>query len=463
MRLPLYIALALGLLACKGGQRATEGPASPADTQAARPDWVRSRPVSSMYYIGIGLASKNRPDHQESAKKAAFNDLASEISVLVEGNSLLSTLDQRNRFSESYTSTIRTRTSEQLEAFELVDTYETPTEYWIYYRLSRSEHARLKAQRKARAIANATDLHARSRESLALGDLRTAFDQALRALLAMQDHWGENDLVDIEGRQVPLANEIYSDLQRMTSGVQLAILPERCVLDYGNRYRREMLITATYRGNGANRSLVQLPLVVVYPGISGKVTEMKNTDGEGRLRTAVMRVDATAAGKEMLVRLDLDGLVSSELEPALTRAITASLTVPEQRAPIDVTMPRVLMRSQEANMGGPVNDAGISLVVREELTRRGFRFVDREGEADLLLVLNASTREGGEASGFFTAFLDVSYSFRDMRSQEVLYEGGRQGVKGVQLDHRRAGLDAYKRASQEVRNELVPAMMNVLQ
>ncbi len=135
----------------------------------------------------------------ETAKKNALNDLASEISVTVEGNSLLYTLDRKNQFDETFTSTIKTSTSEQIEGFELVDTWENGTEYWTYYRLSKAEHARIKAERKARSIASALDLHGRSKAALASGDLRSAFDQDLRALLAMKEYWGENDVVDLDG------------------------------------------------------------------------------------------------------------------------------------------------------------------------------------------------------------------------------------------------------------------------
>ncbi len=55
---------------------------------------------------------------------------------------------------------------------------------------------------------------------------------------------------------------------------------------------------------------------------------------------------------------------------------------------------------------------------------------------DLLLHLNANTRQGGESNGFFTAFLDVTYSFRDRKTQDVVYEGGKQGVKGRAADLR---------------------------
>jgi hypothetical protein len=429
------------------------------DPAAQRPAWVRARPVTTAYYVGVGLASKSRPDFQETAKKNALNDLASEISVVVEGNSLLSTLDRTTRFDETFTSTIRTRTSEQLEGFELVDTWENGSEYWTYYRLSKARHEAIKQERKARALGTATDLLQCARQSLANGDLRGAFDQDMRALLAMRDHWGENDIVEVDGRPVPLANEIFSDLQRLTSGIRLAILPERCELAYSDGFRRELLITATHADNGRSRDLVQLPLVITYPGHAGRVTEMRSTDASGHTRTTIQRIATDAVSPEVIVRLDIDALVSGELEPALVRPLVASLTVPEKRAPIDLRMPRVLMRARETNLGAPVAEAGLSVVVREELTRRGFRFVEREQEADLLFDLQATTRQGGESSGFHTTFLDLTFTFRDRKTGHTVHEGGRQGVKGVQLDYPRAGIEAYKRASQEVRNDLIPAML----
>ncbi len=460
-RVTLFLALAL--IACKGKQHVVVPDETVVNTEASKPDWVRARPSGSGYYVGVGLASKSRPDHLETAKKNALNDLASEISVTVEGNSLLYTLDQRSHFDESFTGTIKTTTSEQIEGFELVDSWESPTEYWTYYRLAKAEHARIKAEKKAKAIGTAMDLHARSRTSLVSGDLKSAFDQDLRALLAMKDYWGENDIVDLDGHQVPLVNELYNDLQKLTSGVRFEILPERCELSYANHFKRELLVSATFSNGTALRDLVQLPVIIEFPGLAGKVTEQKNTDSEGHARSTVQGIDPEAAQKEVVVRLDLRALVSKEMDPTLVKALMSSLTVPEKRALIDLKMPKVFMRALETNLGVPVGDAGLAVVVREELTRKGFRFVEREADSDMVLQLNASTRQGGEASGFFTSFLDVSYSFRDRHTQDVLHEGGRQGVKGVQLNYEKAGIEAYKKAVPDVRKDLVPAMMSALQ
>lgn len=446
------------LAACKERQVAVTPPPVVNDA----PAWVRSRPVSDAYYIGIGLCPKSRPDFQESAKKNALNDLASEISVRVEGNSLLSTLDTRKQFSESFNSSIRTTTNEQLEGFELVETWENAQEQWTYYRLSKAEHARIKAERKQAAVNSSLDLFARAQESLTAGDLRTAIDQDLRALLAMKAYWGENDKALIGGREVPVVNEVYGHLQRTVSEVRLTALPERIKLDQPGHFRREVLITAR-RGEGRDsRDLAQLPLALSYPGLNGRIGENKSTDSEGRLRTTVQRVQLDAQVRELLVSLDMDALVSKELEPAFTKPLIASLTAPQLHVAIDVDMPRVFVQAGETNMGQPVGDAGAAMAIKEELTTKGFRFVDNMNEADLLMRVTGSTREGGEASGFYTAFLDLGINFRDRRSGETIYEGGRQGIKGIQLNYPKAGLEAYKKAAQELRGAIVKSILEAL-
>lgn len=459
MKRALLIALLVAFGACKDKRTVVQPPA-PA---VQRPAWVSSRPVSDGYYIGIGLANmRTGPDYQETAKKNALNDLASEISVRVEGNSLLYTLDRKSSFDETFTSTIRTRSTEQLEGFELVDTWENGTEYWTYYRLSKAEHARIKAERKRKAIDQAADLYGRAQASLSTGDLRSAFDQDLRALLAIKAYWGENDTATVGGRTVSLANEVYNDLQRLMAGTRITALPERCTLDHGNHFTREMLVRSQYVWNGSVRDLAQVPLVLSYAGLSGRVTEQRSTDMEGQARTTVQRVDLGAAGPELSVRLDIDALVARDLDQTFVRPLVNGLSVPELRVPIDVKLPKVHMTVLEKNMDQPLNEGGAALAVKQELTARGFRFVDREQEADLLMSITAGTREGGESNGFHTAYLDLAIACRDRRTQEVVYTGGKQGIKGVQLDYGKAGLEAYKKAVQDIRQEVVPALMNAI-
>ncbi len=442
--------------ACKPAQQVQQ---PPPPSPAVRPAWVDSRPVTGNYYVGIGIASKSRPDHQEAAKQNALNDLASEISVTVEGNSLLYTLDSRGSFTDSYTSTVRTRTSQQIEGFELVDSWDSGTELWTYYRLSKAEHARLQAERKSAAIAQAADLHARSRAALGTGDLPGAFDLELRALMALRDHWGEADRVEVDGRQVVLANELYAGLQGLTGGLALTSLPERCVLEPANGYRRELLIRARHGSGTAQRDMAQVPLTAAYPGATGKVGLAKRTDADGHARVNVEGVSLDANAPELLVRLDLEALMGGVGDAATARALTAGLSVPELHVPIDLHLPRVLLKADERAYGNALPQAGLAVALREELARRGFRFTDREADSDLVLRLAADTREGGATSGFHTAFLDLTLTCTDRRTGELVHQTGRQGVKGVQLAYDKAALEAYKKGAQDLRKDLVPALI----
>lgn len=449
----------LAFHACKAKQPVAAAE-SPANTGAGRPAWVAARPVDNADYIGIGSAPKSRADYQEAAKKNALNDLASEISVTVEGNSLLYTLDRKYKFDEEFTSSIRTRTREHLEGFELVDSYADAATYWVYYRLNKTDFARAKALRKQQAIDRATDLYARAQASLKEGNLRSAFDMDLRALEAVKEYWGENDLVTLDGKSVPLANELFGNLQRMSAGVRLAVLPDRCMLDWGNHFRRELLITASYADRG--KALAQLPITISYPGQAGPVAESRNTDTDGRARTTVLRTDLAAAAPEVVVRVDAGALVPADLDPAFTKPLLGSLAMPEVHVPIDRTMPKVFFKSNERNLGQPLADGPLAMALKEELSVRGFKAVDRAADADLLVEIYADTREAGESNGFFTATLDESIKVADRRSNETLHEAGKQGVKGIQLSYAKAGLDAYKKAAQELRAVQVPGLLNTL-
>lgn len=457
-----YAAAALLVLAaCKGHKEAVKDPATTSAAGTPAPVWVSTRPSGDFDYIGIGSCPKARADYQESAKKGALNDLASEISVRVEGNSLLSSLDDKTHFTETFNSNIRTTTNEQLEGYEMVDTWQNDKEYWVYYRLNKAEHARIKNARKNQALDLAKDGYLRAAQQLAIGDLKGAFDQDLRGLIAMKEYWGESDVVAVGDRQVPLANEIFADLQRLTNGVRFAALPERCALDYGNRFKRELLISAAFADGRDSRDLVQLPVSINYQGLNGKVSESKSTDTEGHVRTTIQRVEMSGAATDLVVRLNLDELVSKELDPVFVKPLVSSLTVPELRVPIDRTMPKVYITSEETNLGRTVA-VGIATGIKEELTSKGFRFTDRASDADLLMDVKASTRQGGESSGFYTTLLDATYVFRDRRTNETVVEGGKQGLKGIQLDYVKAGMDAYKKAGNELRKDLVSSMMNAL-
>ena len=68
---------------------------------AQEPNWVKERPVSNRYFIGIVSADKNNKDYRTVAKAEALNDLASEISVTI-SSELIDIMVEYTGFSEEY-------------------------------------------------------------------------------------------------------------------------------------------------------------------------------------------------------------------------------------------------------------------------------------------------------------------------------------------------------------------------
>lgn len=453
-----YMVIAMiGLMGCKGSKSVQlETPVA-----VERPGWLVERPMSGLYYTGIGYGSKARPDFQEAAKKNALNDLASEISVNIEGNSLLYTLERAYKFEEEFTSTIQATTSELLEGYEMVDSWSNANEYWVYYRLDKAEHARLKALRRKRAMDKAKDLYLKGEDNLRAGNIREAFDNQLRGLLAMKDHWNEQSEVDVSGEKVYLGNVMFGRLQDMAANIRLGVLPQRAVLDLTNDFRRELRVEAEYHDDELTTNLSQLPLLIETPRNGRVFKERRTVDSDGVLLFEIKNVDPTQH-EDARLTVDMDALISDDFKDPLVNSLVKTLTAVTVDVPVEIVMPKVFMVSKERNFGRDLLEhPGVSGALKQAMTERGFTFTTA-ANADLIVNLKASTRKGGEMSGFYTAYLDLEIIFERVSDGSVIHQTSEKSIKGVQLNWRKAGTEAYKKGAEQMSKRIVPQMVESL-
>ena len=123
------------------------------------PNWVSSRPNNGFKYVGVGVAEKGKSsNYQMEAKKNALYDLSSEIKVNISSNSVLYTVQNNNNFNENFNSLINLSNTDNIEGYQLIDSYENEKQYWIYYELDKQEYANQKAQKKQQIISKASNL-----------------------------------------------------------------------------------------------------------------------------------------------------------------------------------------------------------------------------------------------------------------------------------------------------------------
>ncbi len=107
---------------------------------ANAPEWVQNHPVSQNYYIGIGVSKKQRGiDYRKQAKSNAYEEISSEISVSISSNSILKQQDNNGKFKEMFNAISEMHTENELKGCKKIASWENKDEYWVYYKLSKSE------------------------------------------------------------------------------------------------------------------------------------------------------------------------------------------------------------------------------------------------------------------------------------------------------------------------------------
>ena len=181
------------------------------------PEWVRKRPISQEFYVGIGMARKDRPaaEYTEGARNVALNDIASQITVSISSDVLRTVLEKNEQLEDEFQSRIRASTTAELEGVQLVDTYETDEEYWVYCRLSRSDYEARRAGKLNAAATQSLDLYTRGRQAEREGKTGLALGLYGQAFGPIEKYLAEPLVVQSEGRSVYLVNEVYTSLRTL--------------------------------------------------------------------------------------------------------------------------------------------------------------------------------------------------------------------------------------------------------
>jgi hypothetical protein len=99
--------------------------------------------------------------------------------------------------------------------------------------------------------------------------------------------------------------------------------------------------------------------------------------------------------------------------------------------------------------------------IAQGLSSRGIDWVESRKAADLILELDADTREAGSAAGFFTVMLNASAVLKTPDGRPVLQQN-LEDVKGVQLNWEAAHAEAYRKAQLEIQGSFLKKLIQAL-
>jgi len=449
------VVLILVLISCSNQKSASKSESYP-----VAPSWVQSRPITNAYYVGIGVAQKSPGiDYRSSAKENALSDLASEIKVNVNSNSLLYTLEREYKFEQEFRETIRTSTDLDLEDFQMVEQYENADSYWVYYRLDKSVYAEKKRQKRESAESLAVDFLAKAEAAEGDGRYAQAVDYYLRGLQALEEFWGEKNEAMFRGNTILLDNELFSRLKSMLGGLNLTF-DKTPSLTFQNAYQSEAEVSVSDAESGLPLSGV--PLNYIYQGEYGRIKGSLSSNIDGRITLPIAEAERSTKPNVLSVAIDTDILFEPFQGDRFMRKLTESLRGQSISTTIDYSPPLVHIKGEEKNLGKVISGEPISAAIIASLNRKGVRFTEDPKKADVIIELNADTKSTGTSQGFSTVRLELDANIIDAHKNESVYKIAKTDIKGVDLTYEKAGLKAYQNFTKNIESELMRKLTNDL-
>ena len=420
------------------------------------PYWVGYTPVNTDYYIGIYSVSKAGADFRRKAKQGALESLASEISVKISGESVLKTLETGNSFDQDYKQNIRIKTTEEIEGYELVGTWENDLEYWVYYRLSKVKYAQIKTERIEHALNIGKDFFHRAKENHDKNNYHEAFVLSIKALESVSKYLDQPLKTSIEGENVYFATEVMSYAQEMVGEIRIVPGKREISVLLGDVLGVDEAYFVVRSDKGV--PLSQIPLKCEHKAIFFKNYNIQ-TNAFGHAGVSIGKIKQSKKEQFITAKLDFEELAFNQTKDKIVLKLLNYIPAKTSQIKLNVRAPNVYVISNEKEFGRKINPM-IAPVAKQVLISRGLKVVNKKSDADLIMVITSNTKLLGSHGGTYQVELKGNIEVKKVVGGEVVFSEVIQSSKGLQLNKKRASLDAYSKAETYVKRRLIPKLAN---
>jgi hypothetical protein len=434
----------------------------PPDPEALKPAWLKAEPYQDGYYTGIGHSLKAaNSNYIQAAKKSALDDLISDIKVTVSSTSILSQLEaDRKFFTEQYEQIIKTTAADEIEEFELVDAWEDPNNYWVYYRLSIARYRQIKEEQKRNATLLATDYLQKARQAERDGERLQAVSFYFQALRSIEKYLGEAIRVTVDDKEVLLVNEIYASVQSTLDKINLRVDPAEIALNRRLQHSGQT-VTAKAAYKDKNMPAANLPLHAAFEKGAGDVFPTYKTDEGGQVKILLNKIGSKELEQTVAIKVDIDALSGTSGSPIYS-LIAKTLNVPRSQVMLKVQRPVVYMTALEKSLGQSKSNVQISNKLRNLLANNGFEFTENKSTADLWFDVQADSEKGSVSGSIYITYLTGVIKVMAVREDKEIYATTLDRVRGYGLDYDKSSVDAYSKALETLEKDRMNELLNTI-
>jgi hypothetical protein len=190
-------------------------------------------------------------------------------------------------------------------------------------------------------------------------------------------------------------------------------------------------------------------------GVKELVTSV-NSDKSGKAQYFINKEAITKSGEfELTVQLDIANFLGLDPASSFYKSIIRDYPPQVKQVKLKLLAPTVFVSSNEMNLGQEMGVKILAPAIKNALLDLDYKFVDSEDEADFVLEIEASTREGQSNQYMFFSYLDATIAMHSTKTGKEIYKNGLSSVKGGGSDYKLASVKAYEKAKSDFLDDFI--------
>ncbi len=445
MRNWFYILTVVFFAACNSSKNVTTAPTAP---EKPAPIWVSSRPNSGFKFVGIGFAEKKAgSNYQLEAKKNALFDLVSEIKVDINSNSLLYTVQNNNTFNENFTSLIQLSNTDNIEGYQMIDSYENEKQYWVYYQLDKAEYAQQKEKKKLQTINAASALILSAFSDEKANDFTSALRKRIQAFGTLSPYLNDEVVFDpkLTGG-VANVFELTALIQKQLQAIQILTTVQTPTVKAFQASYSPINYYLTFDGK---QKLYGFPFALSSEDDKMVINDMARTDANGILSVKLNKAEAVNQLFSFDLNPDIRQLMGNDsIGMAGIKILNRFIQTPSLKVQVYVSAITLYLNTSENNLGKPTGGNNIERFIREKFASPEFQFVANPQDADYLIDCRADVVEDLSSNALKRNFeltlaeLRINLNLKN-KNGDPLYTNAVNEIYGYGGTLESAGLNAY--------------------
>lgn len=418
------------------------------------PNWVKKRPYSTSRYIGIGVASKNSSNYIMEAKKNALQDLASEIKVNVSTNSILYQVQDNNKFNENFNSLVQLSNSANIEGYNLVDSYENETNYYVYYELDRQHYLEIKQKKKQDAINKAAEYISNAKKDDLNNDFSQSLYKRLKAIAIISPYFGEDiDFSSCSDCGIKTAVDLTNIIQNQVQSIKYEIpknLPEYKPFQSGYELIKIKATALTTNGKQKQIEIQNFPFLIKSENEQVTFNTTSTTDAESIFDISPKEISIYNQTIPVYFSPDLENVIKDDtLRTTVIPFLRRFIQIPVQRINIKITPLYLYITSIEKNSGKEMESKIIASYYINSLNNDAIKIIEDEKQADFTLEATSDTKKDINSRDLERDYkmslsnLTLTVKLKKNSNKELLYNMQVADIYGYGESPDGAGIGAY--------------------